>query len=431
MKTTGTMYYHFGVGAPPILVYFSWDWDGPMVSCRQNVQRFLPDAIATQEWQRFLRARNVAFQAVARGRDERKEANDDAIQAKIRQLADTTGLDRLALLSADTGFLRSLQDCIMSGTEVTLFTPEKCFGAAGFYEANGILVQKLPAARNTSKIRALLYDDGTGAVNMAEPYAAFCNEENALQVMDFLRSWGYLSGEGVRLVQPIAKFWFSNEMGTLTVFPSQLATMALSDAITSFSGSQSWRACDSHLAFFLPVSSAGKGSAAKFGTRLARRIFRGGGPFILNDSADLTSKALTKLGYLDDKMNADLAEAMFCFVNCTDNKQHLRKLNLLPAAQATTGEVDRILHQAFLSNNTDAQWRIGPGSLKAVQQLLVASDMLPKGAVSQEDVFAAMEVYSRRHYLPEMQTFNGRAWRIMRFNDTNPTKRGVIEIALP
>ncbi|CAJ1460589.1 unnamed protein product [Effrenium voratum] len=158
---------------------------------------------------------------------------------------------------------------------------------------------------------------------------------------------------------------------------------------------------------------------------------RGGGPFMLNDSAHLTSKALTKLGYLDEKMNLDLAEAMFCFLNCTDNKQLLRKLNLLPAAQETTGEVDRILHQAFLSSKTDAQWRIGPGSLKAVQQLLVASDMLPKGPVSQEDVFAAMEVYSRRHDLPEMQTFNGRAWRIMRFNDTNPTKRGVIEIALP
>ena len=28
MAVRKNYWYHFGVGAPPILVYFSWDWDG-------------------------------------------------------------------------------------------------------------------------------------------------------------------------------------------------------------------------------------------------------------------------------------------------------------------------------------------------------------------------------------------------------------------
>ncbi|CAJ1460595.1 unnamed protein product [Effrenium voratum] len=203
--------------------------------------------------------------------------------------------------------------------------------------------------------------------------------------------------------------------------------MAARDVITSASSVQSWQSCGQQLAFVLPV--AGVGKAANFGSGLARRIFYGGGPFMLSDSANLTCAALTKLGYLDEDLNTDLTEAILCFINATDNKTKLRKLDLLPADHAEARQIDAQLRQAFLSNRTDAQWRVGPRCSAQVQSILVASELLPRGPVPRGELFAAMGAYIQRRNLPEMQTFNGRAWRIMRSRDRCPTTRGVIEVA--
>ncbi|CAJ1399647.1 unnamed protein product [Effrenium voratum] len=384
-----------------------------------------------QAWQKFLQRRNVVFRPVVRGLDERREANDDAIRDTIQALSRAKGVGYVALLSTDTGFLSQLQDCIVSGNKVVLFIPARRTMIIRYYEENGMQVKQLPEEDNTCHVRALLEANGTGNVKLAEPYAEFLTPEAAAEMTDILQECGFPTGERVYLNQLIAKFWFAHSLGTLTVYPFNLAVTAMRDAITSVSSIRSWQSSGKPLAFFLPVSGPGTGKAAKFGSRLARRIFRGGGPFMLSDSSNLTCAALTELGYMDEDLNADLTEAIFCFVNSTDNKYRLRKLDLLPAGQAKTQELDRQLRQAFLSNGTDAQWRVGPNSRAGVQKILVASEMLPQGRASQAELFTAMGDYARCHDLPEMRTFNGRAWRIMRFNDRCPTTRGVIEVARP
>ena len=381
---------------------------------------------SSREFKQFLQGRNVVFQPVERGQDARSEANDEAIQCAIESLARNKRVRCVALLSSDKGFLSSLQDCMMRGTQAVLFVQETKFEAIRFYKANRVPVQSLPTERNSTRIRAVLHADGSGDVKMAAPYTAFDNETQATAVMGFLQDLGcYNHEEGMYLIQSVAKLWFANKLGRLTVFPSQLATIAMSSAIASNSLLPPSRP----LAFFLPVSGVGMGKAEQFGSRLARSMFKGGGPFMLKDSAALTRTALTKLGYMDDDLNADLTEAMFIFVNLTGNKHFLRKLGMLPSEQASAQEIDDMLRQAFLSNKTCAQWRVGPRCSKQVQQILVAAGLLPTGRVSEDELLDAMSAYLLRHGLPEMQTFNGKAWRIMRFNNTNPCKREVLEIA--
>ncbi|CAL1136463.1 unnamed protein product [Cladocopium goreaui] len=139
------------------------------------------------------------------------------------------------------------------------------------------------------------------------------------------------------------------------------------------------------LAYFLPIT-AKRGSLKKneektFGYAKARAVFRGGGPFILEDSPDLAIRALTRLGYLD-QFNTDVPEAMFLFLNSAENKGSLRKFGWLPGPGDNHVDVDRNLR--------------------------------------------AMKLYAKQHQLPVMRTLNGLAWSILRkSNAKDPTMRSV------
>lgn len=97
---------------------------------------------------------------------------------------------------------------------------------------------------------------------------------------------------------------------------------------------------------------------------------------MLRDSARLIPRVLTKLGYLDKNLNADLAEAMLCFVNTSANKHVLRKQGFLPSKLATVQETGSSLRRAFLSNRFAATWQIGPRSTPEIEQLLKAARAL-------------------------------------------------------
>ncbi|CAJ1361604.1 unnamed protein product [Effrenium voratum] len=383
-----------------------------------------------KEWQQLLRAPNITFRPVAREQDARGEATDEAICLTIQSLRSNADVDCIALLSTDKGFARPLQECKVSGTRAVVFIPESKKVVIDFYEANNLRVQQLPVVQTCPKVRALLYANGSGTVKLAEPFAELYDEGRTEAVKEFLKSQGHLLGKDAYWIQPLAKFWFANALGTLPVFPAQLALSAMSKVISSASSSQSWHFDDRQLAFCIPISSQGRrtGQVSQFGSRAARSVFRGGGPFMLRDSARLIPRVLTKLGYLDKNLNADLAEAMLCFVNTSANKHVLRKQGFLPSKLATVQETGSSLRRAFLSNRFAATWQIGPRSTPEIEQLLKAARALPEGTWSREELFSAMQLYARRHKLPKMKTFNGLAWRILRSKETNPTRRGDIEI---
>ena len=51
------------------------------------------------------------------------------------------------------------------------------------------------------------------------------------------------------------------------------------------------------------------------------KFFWGGGPFIETDSPNLAFQAMTRLGYLDDSLNADLDEALLGFSQQQDQEK--------------------------------------------------------------------------------------------------------------
>ena len=197
----------------------------------------------------------------------------------------------------------------------------KRFDVVRRYEDVGAQVLALESSRDSSaKIRAILHADGTGSVQFCDPYTSYDSSQQVEVVRSFLQDLAY--DDGGYLVHAAAKFWVRNNLGSLAVFPQQCSTYALYEMLQEHPGQQSWKRHESNHAFVIPKTSPGSNntSVKLYGSVLARRIFRGGGPFLLPDSPALTRSVLRRLGYLDDDLNTDVREAMLVFVNMSDNK---------------------------------------------------------------------------------------------------------------
>ena len=245
-------------------------------------------------------------------------------------------------------------------------------------------------------------------------------------------------GEAFYLVQLCVKFWFANSLGRLVVFPSDFASLAVHDLIKS-AQMRSWKNSSESLAYFLPRAQVGSATVTNaqrrtFGSALARGVLMGGGPFVLQDSADMVERALRRLGYLDDTLNTELQEALFSFLNNSSNKYTLRKLAMLPTSGDTSQMVLEALRAAFLSNRSQGQWFVArPGPKPFLLHALKSEGLTnpeSSASCSPEEMFEAMKVYARRHGLPAMRTFNGLVRRIQDHVEVNPSKRSLIEIGV-
>ena len=250
---------------------------------------------------------------------------------------------------------------------------------------------------------------------------------------EFLRGLGYVcKSSREHLSHGTAKFWLANGLGSLIVYPPVCAVKAVCAVAKSYSGRR-WVECGDtgEAAFLLPKPAPGKPSNTQlkiYGSTEARRVFKGGGPFVLPDSENLVPKVLRRLGYVDDSLNSDLAEARMVFVNAPDNRYALRKqgLLLLPVLTDAGSHVDNILREAFLSHLSSGHWRLPPSDDK-VRELLCREGYTASHAAAKSHVFEAMARYSRRHHLPSMQTYHGRVFQILYSRDTNPSKTGLVE----
>ncbi|CAK9090417.1 unnamed protein product [Durusdinium trenchii] len=138
---------------------------------------------------------------------------------------------------------------------------------------------------------------------------------------------------GQYLMPACAKFWLANVKSKIAVFPGELATLAVHQVINQHSNVQAWVPYSGQVAFFVPFvagSRGGREKYMKYGSRLASSIFKGGGPFVMRDSPSLALQAMKGLGYIGDELNTDENEAMCCFVNRTQNKKQLRKIDFAP-----------------------------------------------------------------------------------------------------
>ena len=344
-------------------------------------------------------------------------------------------------MTSDAGFLSAVLHVQSSGTRCVVFVPQDKAAVISKYDTEGLQVVSLQAEfPDGAKVRAVLHDSEEGSVHLSDSFQKLASKEFHVQtrmVSDFLDKHGYGVGEGYT-IQGIAKFWFANRLGPLTVFPSQMGLNQLYNLIGQ-GNQQTWSSCSTQRAFLLPRSATSrltKTGTQRYGSRASRDIYTGGGPLMLKDSSDLTSEALQKLGFLDDQENADLTEAMFCFLNATRNKTALRLRGMLPASGAPSIHVEKQLRQVFLSNAFSGHWQFCNKSATTLQPIITilrrAKILSPKSSgfePTRREVFEGMKAYAESQELPPMVTFNALVLRILRHNALrDPSRRGEIEV---
>ena len=301
-----------------------------------------------------------------------------------------------------------------------------------------VLPLKMPDRIGT-RVRAILHADGSGSVELSENYVLpeTYAIDTSRRIIEILKNLGYLEeGNSGFLLPACAKFWYENQLGSLTVFPELQSRVEVYELLESSSpcGGQALR----ELAFILPASyndrrgeEYEKKKVEIYGARLGYNIFKGGGPFILEDSPDLAEEALRKLGYIDDDLNDDVYEAMLCFMNAYQNKYMLRKGGLLPCPTDSAREVAQKLRQALLSNKVKGRWQSMRRNWglrrRIVTELEEAKILSENGSHSQAEILEAMRIYRAKEGLPHMRTFNGLAWRMQRHLIKNPFVRGEVE----
>ncbi|CAE7837134.1 unnamed protein product [Symbiodinium sp. CCMP2592] len=381
-------------------------------------------------WRQLFERHRVTFRPVDRNSSRVGEANDGAINSALSTCSDS---QCLALLTSDFDFIEAIQQAMDRGRQTLVVVPSKKPSLIERYHGAGVQVQELqPRVSIFPKVRAILRSDGSGHVQLGEPCRPWRDTERADACKSFLDDLGYMAaGSTDNLVHSMAKFWFTNELGSITVFPVHIGIKQVWQQMQNH-GNRKWRRYANNLAFFLPKTTAGrklKGKQlGKFGTNIARSFFKGGGPFVLQDSGNLVSQALRRLGYMDDDMNTDLQEAMLVFVNAAVHKTTLRKrLDLLPSKADTAAEVEDKLHYAFLSHASTGHWRVAPKDGE-MRRHLCKQGFLADMKAARRDVFRAMAKYARRHQIPEMKTYNGYLFRLLYYVDSNPDKTGAIEI---
>ena len=403
-----------------------------------------PQRCQNKKWMEFLKEDGIDFRPIHRSTKRLAEPNDKAIIREMRRMSRSPSIC-IALLIQDGDFVEPVLDIIneRGSDNILVLIPKTMRSVIQTYETQGVTVLKMsPNNAEPTRVRAILHQDGSGSVKLAEPYEPLPQDMFAPvqdEVAMFLQNVGYGEARDGYMVQKCAKFWFANKLGSLTVSPTQPAVLAVHRflAESDATGQLDLKEYAKKLAYFLPVTTRRgklkKGEDKTFGCVKMRCVFDGGGPFILEDSSDLVLGALRRLGYMDDGFNTDVPEAMFLFMNSAENKGPLRKFGWLPRPSDNRLDVDGNLRKAFISDATAGMWQVKHNSQNAMESVLKilkrAKVISSHSRYSKEETFEAMKSFVRQQQLPSMRTFNGLRWSILRYhaNATDPSKRSVVD----
>ena len=379
------------------------------------------------EWQQLFSEPGVRFKGISRS--DKSEDVDRAIILDLLRLAKLPQNIHLALLTGDGDFVKTVRTVVSRGREMVLYVPPGAAELVPRYESAGARVFSLLGEREAEygpKVRAILHARGNGAVETAEAWTYRAWDAGEVdELYDFLSPLGYCDDRRY-LMHPIAKFFYAHRLGDVTVFPAQCGCTEAVQFLRKASATAPWAPYRNNLALILPRSSAPapweeRRNYEEYGGARAQRIFEGGGPFMLEDSPEMVTQALTLMGYLDYQMNSDMGEALMTFLNMSSNKNNLRKLlNALPKPDDSMDSVLEKLRRAFLSHASPGEWELAPDD-ESVRQELFKKELLKSPNEPRHRVLAAMKNYARWFRLPEMRSYNGYVMRILeRRPDTAP-----------
>ena len=398
-----------------------------------------------RKWREFFEDTSISFRPIPRRVDGLGEANDEAMTSDLRHIARSctnTSALCIALLTSDRDFVQVIEEVREENIEVMVLIPYRHVNSIQAYQEAGVRVMPIEQQQDCSpKVRAILHHDGSGSVAIGGPCTFMNYEAEAEAVKPLLEDLGYCQQASHHLARPFlghaaAKFWYNHGLGDIEVFPSPCAITALHHLIQQRGDTQQWQPYQEKLAFILPCASRkgrSKASAVRrYGSLRDRQIYQGGGPFIIHNSDDVVTKALQRLGYVDQGLNESLAEAILVFMNTTHNKGTLRKMGLLPEASDSVAVAVKKLHMAFTSTASPGIWQIIPSD-RFLRRLLHKYGFLEDTEARQDTVFQAMQAYAECFQIPRMESYNGYAFWIMQSLhevSSDPSRTGVVQFNL-
>ena len=181
------------------------------------------------------------------------EAVDEAIATEVACLCAQPRKNRcVALLTGDVDFCSLVQHARDCGLDTVIVVPKHARGPIPKFKAAGAKVVVLnPVADVSPRVRAVLHKNGEGTVQLAEPFEYSFDRDDKLEITaDFFQELRYFSDQAY-----LAKFWYAQKLGSLTVFPGQRTNLtalkftAAADRVSAFTK------YDGNLAFFLPVTA--------------------------------------------------------------------------------------------------------------------------------------------------------------------------------
>ncbi|CAK9005593.1 unnamed protein product [Durusdinium trenchii] len=364
-------------------------------------------------WSHFFQDPRVEFRAVDTWRAKQEaEPVDEAVMAEARRLAqlraETPRPLMIALLVDDAGYARWLCEQGRGCVDLAL-CPDSSWGVKARLEEAPVKTLYVKTQRRAQKVRAVLHANGTGSVRLASSFIAEEQGEMLEVVQNFLMDLHYGDG-GSYWPSSLAKFWFTNQLGKIIVYPVRFSLEAVYRLINRGSRRVGWkdgRVSQKNLAFVLPRGdfSARDPLDSKYGSMLDCEVYEGGGPMMLHHSQHLVPQVLRRLGYLDHEYNTDLAEAMFVFINQKKNKELLRKHGHMRAASSAQ-EIEARLRDVFVAPECSGHWRLArPQDVRLLEHLRREGFLGEDEAKS--NVFQAMKSYCKERGLPQMKTYGG------------------------
>ncbi|CAK0840214.1 unnamed protein product [Prorocentrum cordatum] len=358
-------------------------------------------------WARALAAERAAFVPVPRRRGGGKDPNDLAM-----------GMHATRLVSQGEADFVYLAECLRSwGHRVLILLPEGQHRrlAATFEEARAEVAFYVPRGGYTGrgKFKAVLHSSGEGSIEEASADDYSQSELfDTTEVMNMMIDLGYAESDADPLVPALAKFFVTHKLGSLTVWPSPCA-YAQTEAALAENRARTWTRNRRDQVFVFP-QAARSAKVDRYGSRLCGAIAKGGGPFVIQDSPDLVTRVLTRLGYCHPDSDASLDEAIDVFFEVGMNRSNMAALGHPTPPHAARRSRAGLLHTLLASSRSSGAWQTAPSD-RAVRRLLESAGRLPgAGRASRGQVLAAMRSYAAQRELPPRRSYVGLVHEILK-----------------
>ena len=248
------------------------------------------------------------------------DATEAALSGALR-----TGVSAIGVVSADVDFAILLQKLRRWGIWTVAVHPKlRHSGMCGQLAVSADEVVHYSESKSVKKLQRIVIDTTQleGQVEVQEDDSAetldniLISEASLEELRAVLVKSGFLtSREDGPLVDALVKFFHTNNLGKLTIWPQKLAIREAASKILT-QPQQNWKKNPGNLALIQPL---GGGSYGAEPTNFAR-LLQTGGPLLCQIDANLVKRVLHRFGYLHGSLdmagdNMEEAIALFCRMN--------------------------------------------------------------------------------------------------------------------